>query len=190
MVDSVLRVGVALPQRSDRGRVCEPDTVITLVLGGARSGKSRHAEKLAARHHPPVTYIATAVIDDTDRDHVARVAAHRARRDPAWTTVEAGADLASMLRKVTGPVLVDSLGAWVAAHDAFAVDVDELCKALSSRDGDTVVVSEEVGLGVHPSSDLGGHFRDVLGDVNAAVADVADDVLLVVAGRVLPLERG
>ena len=170
--------------------MCEPDTVITLVLGGARSGKSRHAENLAARLLPPVTYVATAVIDDTDRDHAARVAAHRARRDPAWMTVEAGADLAPALRKVVGSVLIDSLGAWVAAHDAFAVDLEELCKALSSRDGDTLVASEEVGLGVHPSSDLGRRFRDVLGDVNAAVADVADDVLLVIAGRVLPLERG
>jgi adenosylcobinamide kinase/adenosylcobinamide-phosphate guanylyltransferase len=90
---------------------------------------------------------------------------------------------------VTGSVLVDSLGAWVAAHDDFAVDLDDLCKTLSSRDGDTVVVSEEVGLGVHPSSEPGQRFRDVLGDVNAAVADVADDVLLVIAGRVLPLAR-
>jgi adenosyl cobinamide kinase/adenosyl cobinamide phosphate guanylyltransferase len=163
--------------------------VITLVLGGARSGKSRHAEKVAAELSPPVTYVATAIVDDTDRDHVARVAAHRARRDPAWTTVEAGTDLAPALRSVTGTVLVDSLGAWVAAHDDFAIDVDELCKALSWRDGDTIVVSEEVGLGVHPSSELGQRFRDVIGDVNAAVADVADDVVLVIAGRVLPLGR-
>jgi adenosylcobinamide kinase/adenosylcobinamide-phosphate guanylyltransferase len=169
--------------------VCEPDTVLTLVLGGARSGKSRHAENLAAGLLPPITYVATAVIDGADSDHQARVAAHRARRDPAWTTVEPGAELASTLRSVTGSVLVDSLGAWVAAHDDFAVDLDDLCKALSSRDGDTVVVSEEVGLGVHPSSEPGQRFRDVLGDVNAAVADVADDVLLVIAGRVLPLAR-
>jgi adenosyl cobinamide kinase/adenosyl cobinamide phosphate guanylyltransferase len=169
--------------------------VITLVLGGARSGKSRHAERLVARLRPPVTYVAPAVVDardagHVDHDYVARVAAHRARRDPAWTTVEAGADLASALRRVVGSVLVDSLGTWVVAHDDFAVDVDELCKMLSSRDGDTVVVSEEVGLGVHPSSTLGQRFRDVLGEVNAAVADIADDVVLVIAGRVLPLERG
>jgi len=173
-----------------RRPVWKPDIVITLVLGGARSGKSRRAEKLAERLPSPVTYVATAVVDGNDRNHVARVEAHRARRDPAWTTVETGADLAAALRSLTGSLLVDSLGAWVAAHDDFAADFDDLCKALSSRDGDTVVVSEEVGLGVHPSSELGQRFRDVLGEVNAAVADVADDVLLVVAGRVLPLERG
>lgn len=169
--------------------MCEPEAVITLVLGGARSGKSRHAERVATRLRPPVTYVATAVIDDADADHVARIAAHRARRDPAWTTLEAGADLARALRRVTGSALVDSLGTWVAAHEGFAVDVDELCKALSVRDGDTVVVSEEVGFGVHPSSEIGRRFRDVLGDVNVAVADLADEVVLVIAGRVVPLER-
>jgi len=161
-----------------------------LVLGGARSGKSQHAERVVAQLSPPVTYLATAVLDGADDDHRARIAAHRARRDPAWTTIEAGADLASTLRRVAGSVLVDSLGTWVAAHDDFAVDVDALCKALCSRDGDAVVVSEEVGLGVHPSSTVGQQFRDVLGEVNAAVADIADDVVLVIAGRVLPLGRG
>ena len=164
--------------------------MITLVLGGARSGKSRHAERVAARLPPPVTYVATAVLDVAGRRPSSAGGGASRRRDPAWTTIEAGADLASALRSVAGSILVDSLGTWVAAHDDFAVDVDELCKALSSRDGDTVVVSEEVGLGVHPSSTLGQRFRDVLGEVNAAVADIADDVVLVIAGRVLPLERG
>jgi adenosylcobinamide kinase/adenosylcobinamide-phosphate guanylyltransferase len=86
-------------------------------------------------------------------------------------------------------VLVDALGTWVAAHADLAVDVDELLAVLRARDGDTVLVSDEVGLGVHPSTEIGRRFRDVLGDVNAAVAEHADDVLLVVAGRVLPLAR-
>ena len=68
-------------------------------------------------------------------------------------------------------------------------DTDALCHALTHRDGPTVVVSEEVGLGVHPSTDVGRAFRDALGTVNRAVADVADEVLLVIAGRVLPLAR-
>jgi adenosyl cobinamide kinase/adenosyl cobinamide phosphate guanylyltransferase len=77
----------------------------------------------------------------------------------------------------------------VAAHDGFAVDVDALIAALTSRAGDTVVVSEEVGLGVHPSTEIGGRFRDALGLVNQRVADTADRAVLVIAGRVLPLER-
>lgn len=162
--------------------------MITLVLGGARSGKSAVAEQLVARLAGPVTYVATAVLDPADADHVARIAAHRGRRDPAWTTVET-TDLPGVLRSTTGAVLVDSLGTWVTADPELAPDVATLCAALRDRGGDTVVVSEEVGLGVHPSSELGRHFRDALGTVNLAVAEVADDVLLVVAGRVLPLER-
>lgn len=161
--------------------------MITLVLGGARSGKSAVAERLAAALPRPVTYLATAVVGDAD--HGERVAVHRARRDPAWVTIETGADLVPTLRGVAGSALVDSLGTWVAASEDFAVDVAGLCAALSGRAGDAVVVSEEVGLGVHPSSEAGRRFRDALGIVNAAVAEVADDVLLVVAGRVLQLRR-
>ncbi|MGB9377402.1 MAG: bifunctional adenosylcobinamide kinase/adenosylcobinamide-phosphate guanylyltransferase, partial [Mycobacteriales bacterium] len=119
----------------------------------------------------------------------ARVAAHRERRDSAWTTIETGADLVAGLRDVTGTVLIDSLGTWVSSTQAFAVDALDLCAALTERAGDAVLVSEEVGLGVHPSSEAGRAFRDALGIVNEAVARVADDVLLIVAGRVLPLGR-
>jgi adenosyl cobinamide kinase/adenosyl cobinamide phosphate guanylyltransferase len=162
--------------------------MITLVLGGARSGKSAVAERIVARSAPPVTYVATALVDAADADHVARVAAHQARRDPAWATVET-TDLPAVLRATTGTVLVDSLGTWVTADAQLEPDVAALCAALRAREGDTTIVSEEVGLGVHPSSELGRRFRDALGAVNLAVAEVADDVLLVVAGRVLPLER-
>lgn len=161
--------------------------MITLVLGGARSGKSAVAERLTAALPGSVTYLATARVDDAD--HAARIAAHRTRRDPAWVTVETGSDLVGSLRAISGSVLVDSLGTWVVAAEDFTVDATELCAALSSRVGDTVVVSEEVGLGVHPSSAAGRRFRDALGVVNAAVAAVSDEVLLVVAGRVLPLGR-
>ncbi len=75
-------------------------------------------------------------------------------------------------------------------HRDFAVDVDGLCAALRERQGDTVVVSEEVGLGVHAATDVGRRFCDVLGGLNQEVAAVADDVVLVVAGRALPLEAG
>jgi len=165
--------------------VPEPVARLTLVLGGARSGKSAVAERLAAALSPPVTYIATGRI--TDHDMAARIAAHQARRPQAWATFEAGADLAAALEAVEGAALVDSLGTWVAAHEDLAVDLPALLDAFKRRTAPTVIVSEEVGLGVHPSSEAGRRFRDVLGEVNTAVADLADDVFLVIAGRVLPL---
>jgi adenosyl cobinamide kinase/adenosyl cobinamide phosphate guanylyltransferase len=162
--------------------------VITLVLGGARSGKSEVAERLVARLPSPVTYLATATVGD-DEEWSTRVARHRDRRPSEWKTVEAGVDLVDALRSTTdGTILLDALGPWVAANDGFAVDSRALVEVLLARAGDTVVVSEEVGLGVHPSTEAGRHFRDVLGDVNRLVASVADEVLLVMAGRVLPLD--
>jgi adenosylcobinamide kinase/adenosylcobinamide-phosphate guanylyltransferase len=163
--------------------------VITLVLGGARSGKSAVAEALTAAHGLPVTYVAT--IDTAgDPELEARVEAHRRRRDPAWATVDAGDDLAGLLRSLRGTVLVDSLGPWVAAGlgggDACPA-AEALCTALRSRAGDTVLVSDEVGLAVHPSTAEGRLFRDALGAVNHAVSAVADRAYLVVAGRPLAL---
>jgi adenosyl cobinamide kinase/adenosyl cobinamide phosphate guanylyltransferase len=170
--------------------------MITLVLGGTRSGKSAIAERLATSLATggSVLYVATGstigAAGDDDADMAARISAHRARRPAAWTTIEAGAALAGALRAhPDGTALVDALGTWVAAHDDLGVDLDELVAALVARPGDTVVVSDEVGLGVHPSSEVGRRFRDVLGAVNTVVAEVADEVLLVVAGRVLPLDR-
>ena len=162
--------------------------MITLVLGGTRSGKSEVAERLAG--DGAVVYLATAVIDAGDPDMTARVAAHRARRPSSWRTVECGAGLVDALRAHRdGTALVDSLGTWVTAFDDFTADVGALCAALRDRNGETVVVSEEVGLGVHPSSETGRRFRDALGSCNRAVAEIADRVLLVVAGRVLPLDK-
>jgi adenosyl cobinamide kinase/adenosyl cobinamide phosphate guanylyltransferase len=161
--------------------------VIVLVLGGARSGKSRHAEHLAASLPEPVSYVATACADG-DADLAARVAEHRARRPDSWTTIESGPDLARLLRATAGTVLLDALGPWLAAAPDLAVDAGALCDALTTRAGDTVVVSEEVGLGVHPSTGAGRRFRDALGELNQAVAAVADEVVLIVAGRALRLE--
>jgi adenosyl cobinamide kinase/adenosyl cobinamide phosphate guanylyltransferase len=98
-----------------------------------------------------------------------------------------GAGLVDALGRLQGSLLIDSLGGWLAACDDLKADGPGLAFALRDRPGDAVVVSDEVGLGVHPSSDVGRRFRDALGDVNRAVADVADRVLLVVAGRVLEL---
>jgi adenosylcobinamide kinase / adenosylcobinamide-phosphate guanylyltransferase len=160
--------------------------MITLVLGGARSGKSAIAERMAGRHPAPVTYIATMAVGD-DADLGARVAAHQARRPAEWTTIEAGAGLVRALQTVTGTALVDSLGSWLAAQPDMTVDTQALCSALLDRRGDTVVVSDEVGLSVHPSSTSGRLFRDALGSLNQAVASVTDATFLVVAGRVLSL---
>jgi adenosyl cobinamide kinase/adenosyl cobinamide phosphate guanylyltransferase len=160
--------------------------VITLVLGGARSGKSAVAERLLGE---AVTYIATGPAPDVQSDAgwAERVDGHRSRRPSSWTTVEAGTDLPAVLASTSGDALVDSLGTWVAAAPGFVVDVGGLCAALRARTDATVLVSDEVGLGVHPETAVGVDFRDALGDVNRAVAEVADEVLLVVAGRVLQL---
>jgi adenosyl cobinamide kinase/adenosyl cobinamide phosphate guanylyltransferase len=154
--------------------------VITLVLGGARSGKSEVAERIAARLPGPVTYLATLVPGD-DPDLAARIEAHRARRPAGWRTVETGPELPALLRSVPGPALVDALGPWVAASPGMTVDAGALCAALTGRAAATVVVSEEVGLGVHPATENGRRFRE-------SVAAVADEVLFVVAGRILRLD--
>lgn len=161
--------------------------MITLVLGGARSGKSAVAERLAAATTGDVTYVATGRANDAEM--AARIQAHRLRRPAEWATVEVELDLPDVLRRTRGTALVDALGTWIAGAGDLTVPVAELCRTLRERSGDTVVVSDEVGLGVHPSSESGRRFRDVLGELNHAVADVSDEVLLVVAGRVLPLER-
>jgi adenosyl cobinamide kinase/adenosyl cobinamide phosphate guanylyltransferase len=182
---------------------------ITLVVGGARSGKSAVAERLVLAHRGDLVYVATGRADG-DADMAARIDRHREARDPRFTTVEVGptCDLASVLSSApTAPTLVDALGTWVATQPEFTGappdgdadwtpwwdrQTDELARVLTTRaaaGSPTVVVSEEVGLGVHPESAAGRRFRDVLGRVNQQVADVADEVVLVVAGRVLRLDR-
>jgi adenosylcobinamide kinase/adenosylcobinamide-phosphate guanylyltransferase len=164
--------------------------VITLVLGGASSGKSAVAEKLVARHAKPITYVATGVV--TDDEMAQRITIHQKRRPPSWGLVEAtGFDLLPALERIEGSVLLESLGTWVASFlPDFSVTIgDALCDVLLERVGDTVVVTEEVGLGVHPATELGRHFREDLGRVNAAVAEIADRALLVIAGRVLALDE-
>jgi nicotinate-nucleotide--dimethylbenzimidazole phosphoribosyltransferase len=163
--------------------------MIVLVLGGTRSGKSEVAERIAADFGEPVTYVATATAAaDDDDDFAARIAAHRARRPESWTTIEGAELLPERVGAITGTVLVDSVGAWVAADPGFAPDVDGLCRACAERDGDTVLVSEEVGLSVHPPTDVGREFVDALGVCNRRVADRADRVLFVIAGRTLELD--
>jgi len=164
--------------------------VITLVLGGVRSGKSEFAERVAALAAAAtgdlVTYIATGNAPDGDAGAQARIAAHQVRRPQWWRTVEEPYALGKVLSKVDGVAVVDSLGTWLA-HDVDGTDFDELIAVLAHRHGDTVVVSEEVGLGVHPPTALGRRFADRLGDLNQRVAAVADRVVLVTAGRPIEL---
>lgn len=169
-------------------------TDLTLVLGGTRSGKSAYAERLVLAHPGALLYLATGTV--TDDDMAARIARHRSSRDQRFTTVEAGGDLAAALATAASrPALVDSLGTWVVSRpgfpdvDALERDIADLVSALVGRKAPTVVVSDEVGLGVHPSTEIGRHFRDVIGLANQAVAAVAGDVWLVVAGRPLHLPR-
>ncbi|MCC5951756.1 MAG: bifunctional adenosylcobinamide kinase/adenosylcobinamide-phosphate guanylyltransferase [Acidimicrobiia bacterium] len=164
--------------------------MITLVLGGTRSGKSRVAEDLLEAHAGPLCYLATG--SATDAELAARIAAHRARRPARVRTVEVGSELPAALRDAgPAPTLVDSLGSWVAQHADLTPDVDAVLAALYWRreqQAPTVLVSDEVGLSVHPPTEVGRRFVDALGDVNAAVSGMADDCWLVVAGRVLRLE--
>lgn len=160
--------------------------MITLVLGGVRSGKSEVAERLAGPG--PGTYLATGLVAAGDDDFADRVARHRDRRPAAWATVEEPRAVPGVLARLHGPVLLDALGTWIA--NDLRADLDGLVEALVTRRGDTVVVSEEVGLGVHPVSEVGRLFADRLGEANRRVAEVADRCLLVVAGRVIDLPAG
>ncbi|WP_158071504.1 bifunctional adenosylcobinamide kinase/adenosylcobinamide-phosphate guanylyltransferase [Pseudonocardia sp. Ae717_Ps2] len=182
-----------------------PVELRTLVLGGTRSGKSRHAEELleGLPCDAAVRYLATGRRIPGDTDWDARIAAHAARRPAHWTTEEVvGTELATALAR-PGPVLVDDLatwltgvlddaGAWAAPVVPAGVDaaVDGLVSAVAAAPGPLVLVSAETGLGVVPDTRAGRLFRDRLGELNAAVARVCDDVVLVVAGRALALPPG
>lgn len=163
---------------------------LTLLLGGARSGKSTHAEKLATALPAPWTYIATA--QSHDDEMAERIALHRSRRGEGWQTVDAPLDLARALCSVPEgrPVLVDCLTLWLSNHMLADHDVDavsaELEKTLSAPRGPWFVVSNEVGLGIVPDNPLGRRFRDAQGRLNQRVASIADRVLFMVAG--LPMQ--
>ena len=172
----------------------------TLVLGGARSGKSAHAEKLLGAAQ--VDYLATARRQLDDPDWEERIALHVARRPPGWRTVEPS-DLPAALRAAGPvPVLVDDVatwltgqlddaGAWQGAQDALAAcraRCAELVSAVAACPSRLVLVSAEVGLGVVPATRAGRLFRDELGALNAELAAVCDEVLLLVAGLPLRLK--
>ncbi len=163
---------------------------VTLVLGGAASGKSAHAETLASDGVRETVYIATAeALDDEMRG---KIAAHRARRGAAWRTVEAPLDLADAIAAHDGPgaaILVDCLTLWLsnllgAGRDA-AGETEKLVAVLSAARGRIVLVSNEIGLGLVPENALARSFRNLQGMLNQRVAAVAHRVVFVAAG--LPL---
>jgi adenosyl cobinamide kinase/adenosyl cobinamide phosphate guanylyltransferase len=164
---------------------------IALILGGARSGKSRHAEALLARLRPPWVYVATAgILDDEMR---ARVAEHQARRGAEWRTIEAPIDLPGALDAASGrPVLIDCLTLWLTnlmlgGHDIAAATVD-FERALARRTDRTVLVSNEVGLGIVPATPLGRSFRDAAGRLNQRIAALAGGVEFMISGLPLKLK--
>ena len=163
---------------------------LTFIIGGARSGKSAHAESLVTAGPAPWTYIATA--EAYDQEMRERIALHRSRRGEGWTTVDAALDLAGALTALPDgqPVLVDCLTLWLTNHMLAENDVEGECRrladVLSRPRGPWFVVSNEVGQGIVPDNALARRFRDAAGRLNQQVAAIADTVLLMVAG--LPLK--
>jgi len=168
---------------------------LTLLVGGARSGKSSLAVRRASSAGA-VVFIATG--EAGDEEMAARIEAHRSERPAGWTTVEEPVELRAALESspATAFVIVDCLSLWVSNligrdWDDAAIETESVrvAEAAHGRGGQTVVVTNEVGLGVVPATPLGRRYRDVLGRVNAAFAEAADEALLVVAGRTLRLDR-
>ncbi|WP_059038421.1 bifunctional adenosylcobinamide kinase/adenosylcobinamide-phosphate guanylyltransferase [Gordonia desulfuricans] len=173
----------------------------TLVVGGARSGKSRYAEHLM-RAQPAVTYVATGggSTDDPGRagdgEWAERIARHRADRPSWWETIETH-DVVGVLRTAEAPIVIDCLGTWLTArldmHGVWSgggitpveADVEELLSAWRDCAVPVVAVTNEVGSGVVPGSASGRLFRDLLGRLNAAMAQESDSVVLMVAGQPL-----
>lgn len=170
---------------------------LTLVLGGARSGKSafaqRSAERLAAARGAAPLLIATATAGDAEMAE--RIAQHRAERGEAWRTIEAPLDLAGALARLESDdvAVVDCLTLWLsnsmAEPDGHEDRLAALPGALAACPARLWVISNEVGWGIVPDNALARAFRDDAGRLHQAVAAVADESVLVVAGQVLPLRR-
>ena len=165
---------------------------MTLVLGGARSGKSAFAESLA-REQGRGIYIATA--ERVDEEMARRVAAHRARRGEGWRTVEAPLALADAIRRESAPrtcLLVDCLSVWLGnlVHHECCVDAEceALLESLRAATGPVVLVANEVGLGIVPDNAMARDFRDHAGRLNQSVAALAQRVYFVAAGLPLTLK--
>ena len=169
--------------------MADPYARLTLVLGGARSGKSRYAESIVMGLPPPWIYVATA--EPLDDEMLARIAEHRARRGSDWRSIEAPRDLAGALSEMPAgaAVLVDCLTLWLSNLMLAGADIDaeteRLDGVLARSATPVVLVSNEVGSGIVPDNALARRFRDAQGRLNQRVAARADRVVLMVAG--LPL---
>jgi adenosyl cobinamide kinase/adenosyl cobinamide phosphate guanylyltransferase len=168
--------------------------MLIVLLGGARSGKSSLALRLAREQDAPVVFLATGEAGDDEM--AARIARHQTERPPEWETVEEPLALADAMARVApgSCLVVDCLSLWSAnrlAHDPpehIEAEAASAARAASARDGLTIVVGNEAGLGVVPATPLGRTWRDLNGRVNAAWVAEADRAYLVVAGRALALE--
>jgi len=167
--------------------------MLTLILGGARSGKSRLALQRAAASGEAVSFIATARADDAEMAE--RIARHQLERPPHWRTIEVAADLAGAIRCAdTRVVVVDCLTLWLthclcAAPEHFAAARADLLAALAdSGSKDIILVSNETGLGIVPLGELTRRFVDEAGWLNQAIAALADRVIFVAAGLPLHLK--
>jgi adenosyl cobinamide kinase/adenosyl cobinamide phosphate guanylyltransferase len=167
---------------------------LTLLIGGARSGKSALAVRLASSGSAPITLVATA--EALDDEMAARIASHRSERPSTWATVEEPLDLEPALSSTTveGTVVIDCLTLWVAnLLGAGRTDAEVLAGAgkvavlAGERPGKVVVVTNDVGSGIVPGDALSRRYRDLLGRVNSVFAEKAADAFLVVAGLVVPL---
>ncbi|MBB5362882.1 bifunctional adenosylcobinamide kinase/adenosylcobinamide-phosphate guanylyltransferase [Deinococcus humi] len=166
--------------------------VIVYVTGGARSGKSRFAETRAAARGEAVTYLATAQAFDTEMEE--RIARHRADRPAHWTTVEESLEVPRALQYAATPtVVLDCLSLWVSnmlligwTDGAMLAAADDLLSVAHARSGLSVLVSNEVGLGIVPDNALTRRYRDVLGWVNQRCAAASHEAYLLVSG--LPLQ--
>jgi adenosyl cobinamide kinase/adenosyl cobinamide phosphate guanylyltransferase len=165
---------------------------LTVLVGGARSGKSSLAVRLAGAHNIPVVFIATAEVREDD-EMAARIGLHRAERPNDWQTIEEPLNLQEALATAPGEscVVVDCLSLWVANLLERGDEVESAAAAAavaaSRRSAPTIAVTNEVGMGVVPATPLGRAYRDVLGRVNAIWSAAAAESYLVVAGKVLRL---
>ena len=166
-----------------------------LILGGARSGKSRHAQALADASGRERVFIATARAGDAEM--IARIERHRQDRDDRWRLIEEPSDLVGALRRARGPdgiVLVDCLTFWlfnlIEAGRDISAETARLADEIGRRAGPIIFVSNEVGFGIVPATELGRRFRDEQGLLNQAMARVCEQVTLVVAGLPLVLKGG